>query len=58
LGKLCLKQGLWGKAQSYLDASISLRPSREAYTALGKLAEKLDKKEAAFNYYHQAMELN
>ncbi len=58
LGKLCLKQGLWGKAQSYLDASISLRPSREGYTALGKLAEKLDKKEQAFNYYHQAMELN
>ncbi|MEI7842368.1 MAG: heme biosynthesis HemY N-terminal domain-containing protein [Gallionellaceae bacterium] len=58
LGKLCLKQGLWGKAQSYLDASISLRPSREGYTALGRLAEKLDKKEQAFNYYHQAMELN
>jgi HemY protein len=56
LGKLCLKQGLWGKAQNYLDASISLRPSREAYTSLGKLAEKLDKKEQAFNYYHLAME--
>ncbi len=57
LGKLCLQQGLWGKAQSYLDASLSLNPSREAYTALGRLAEKLDKKEDAFNYYHLAMEL-
>ncbi|KAF0205707.1 MAG: HemY [Gallionellaceae bacterium] len=57
LGKLCLHQGLWGKAQNYLDASISLRPSREAYTSLGQLAEKLEKKENAFNYYHLAMEL-
>lgn len=58
LGKLCLHQGLWGKAQSYLDASISLHPSRAAYTALGQLAEKLEKKEDAFNYYHLAMELD
>jgi HemY protein len=48
---------LWGKAQTYLDASISLKPSREAYSVLGRLAERLDKKEQAFNYYHQAMEL-
>jgi HemY protein len=57
LGKLCLHQGLWGKAQTYLDASISLRPTRAAYNALGQLSEKLVKKEAAFNYYHLAMEL-
>ncbi len=57
LGKLCLNQGLWGKAQSYLDASNSLRPSRDAYNALGQLAEKLEKKEDAFNYYHLAMEI-
>jgi HemY protein len=56
LGKLCLHQQLWGKAQSYLDASISLHPSQEAYNSLGKLAEKLGKKEDAFNYYHLAME--
>jgi HemY protein len=57
LGKLCLQQRLWGKAQSYLDASISLHPSQAAYNSLGKLAEKLGKKEDAFNYYHLAMEL-
>lgn len=57
LGKLCLHQGLWGKAQNYLDASISIAPTRAAYTLLGQLAEKLDKKEAAFNYYHLAMKL-
>ncbi len=57
LGKLCLHQGLWGKAQSYLEASISVAPSRAAYTRLGQLAEKLQKPEEAFKYYQQAMEL-
>lgn len=56
LGKLCLYQGLWGKAQSYLEASVSVAPSRAAYTMLGKLAEKLDKHDVAFKYFQQAME--
>jgi HemY protein len=57
LGKLCLHQKLWGKAQSYLDASNSVAPSHAAYTALGKLAERLGKSDVAFKYYQQAMEL-
>ncbi|MBI5891995.1 MAG: tetratricopeptide repeat protein [Nitrosomonadales bacterium] len=54
LGKLCLYQGLWGKAQSYLDASISLAPQRDAYTSLGQLAEKMGKPEQALAYFQQA----
>ena len=50
LGKLCLHQNLWGKAQSYLDASNSLMPSRAAYTALAQLAEKLHKPDEAYKY--------
>lgn len=57
LGKLCLRQGLWGKAQSYLEASLSVAPSRAAYTALGQLAEKLQKPDQAFKYFQQAMEI-
>jgi HemY protein len=57
LGKLCLHQKLWGKAQSYLDASNSIAPSHAAYTALGKLAERLGKSDVAFRYYQQAMQL-
>ena len=56
LGKLCLNRGLWGKAQSYLDASISLAPSKAAYTALGQLAEKLLKTADAAKYYQLARE--
>lgn len=57
LGKLCLHQGLWGKAQNYLDASISVNPTRAAFTALGQLAEKLQKPDEAFRYFQKAMEL-
>jgi HemY protein len=57
LGKLCLQQGLWGKAQSYLDASISVNPTRAAYTALGQLAEKLQRPDEAFRHFQRAMEL-
>jgi HemY protein len=57
LGKLCLHQKLWGKAQSYLDASISISPSQAAYTALALLAERLGRSDEAFRYYHKAMSL-
>ncbi|MBU0689342.1 MAG: heme biosynthesis protein HemY [Gammaproteobacteria bacterium] len=57
LGKLCLHQELWGKAQSYLDASISLQPSRDAYTTLAHLAEKQQKPDDAFKYYQKATQL-
>ncbi|MBW8078800.1 MAG: heme biosynthesis protein HemY [Gallionella sp.] len=57
LGKLCTQQKLWGKAQNYLDASVSVSPSHAAYTALGQLAERLGKSEETYRYYQQAMEL-
>lgn len=56
LGKLCMHLGLWGKAQSYLEASISLTPGRAAYTLLAQLAERLDKPEEASRYYQLAQE--
>jgi HemY protein len=57
LGKLCLHQRLWGKAQSYLDASNSIAPSHAAYTALGQLAERLGKSEEALRCHQSAMAL-
>jgi len=56
LGKLCIHQGLWGKAQSYLDASISLEPRRDAYNWLGQLAENMGKHEQALAYFQQALQ--
>jgi len=57
LGKLCLHQGLWGKAQSYLEASVSVMPSRAAYIILGQLAEKMQKPEEAFGYLQKVIAL-
>jgi HemY protein len=57
LGKLCLHQKLWGKAQTYLEASVSIQPSRAAYTALGRLAEKLEQHDLAFRHFRKAMDL-
>lgn len=57
LGKLCLHQKLWGKAQNYLDASNSIMPSHAAYTALGQLAERLGKSDVALKYQQSAMAL-
>jgi HemY protein len=57
LGKLCLHQKLWGKAQNYLDASISIAPSHAAYTALGNLAERLGQPDEASKHYQSAMTL-
>lgn len=56
LGKLCIHQGLWGKAQSYLDASISLEPRLEAYNWLGQLAENMGRHEQALAYFQQALQ--
>ena len=58
LGKLCIQQKLWGKAQNYLEASISLLPSHAAFEALGQLAEKMGKQDDAFRYFQQAMKIN
>jgi len=57
LGKLCLHQGLWGKAQSYLEASVSVSPSRAAYIMLGQLAEKLHKPDESLGYLQKVIEL-
>jgi HemY protein len=56
LGKLCMHQQLWGKAQTYLDASLSLQPGPAVYTALGQLAEKTGKHDQARAYFQKSMQ--
>ena len=43
LGKLCIHCELWGKAQNYLEASLSVEQSHAAHLALSQLHEKLEK---------------
>ena len=57
LGKLCMHQQLWAKAQSYLERSISVSPSYAAYTALALLSERLGKSEQTYHYHQLALAL-
>jgi HemY protein len=56
LGRLCLAQGLWGKAQSYLDASLSEEPSRGAHVALAQLYDRIGKPEDANRHYRASID--
>jgi len=51
LGRLCLQQELWGKAKSYLEASLSEEASRGAHLALAQLFDRIDKPEDANRHY-------
>ncbi len=41
LAKLCMRQSLWGKAQSYLDASLFIEHSREGQHLKAQLMTKI-----------------
>lgn len=56
LGNLCIRQELWGKAQSYLEASLSVQPCSAAHLALARLLERIDKQEEAYRHYRLSLE--
>ncbi|MGL6070717.1 heme biosynthesis HemY N-terminal domain-containing protein [Craterilacuibacter sp.] len=55
LGCLAREQKLWGKAQSYLEASLSVQPTLQVYAQLADLLSSLDKPDAAERYRKQAL---
>ncbi len=55
LARLCLRNQLWGKARSYLEASLAAGPRPEAYNEMGALLEQLDEHESATGYYRQGL---
>lgn len=57
LGRLCIRNELWGKARSYLEASLAIEPLAETYRELGDLLERLNNKGAALDCYRQALTL-
>ena len=54
LGRLCAGRELWGKAQSYLDASLSAQPSRAAHVELARLLERIGRDADANRHYRAA----
>ena len=57
LGSLCAQQGLWGKAESYLDASISVEPTYSAHLARAGLNDRLGNADAARRHYRESLDL-
>ena len=57
LGKLCMRQALWGKAQSYLEASVALEPSLDAHMTLARLMEQLGRNDEAIRHVRRSAEL-
>jgi HemY protein len=57
LARLCAREGLWGKAQSYLEASLAFSPTTESHIAMAEINEKLGKTTEACEHYKKALKL-
>lgn len=57
LGRMCMKQRLWGKAQSYLEASLALEETRDAHLALADLCDQLEQRDEANRHFRASVRL-
>lgn len=57
LGRLCARQQLWGKAQSYLEASVALEPTYAAHLELAQLHDRLEHADAAQAHQRAGLDL-
>jgi HemY protein len=57
LGRLCIQASLWGKARSYLEASIGASPRPETYRELGGLMDRLGEQDKALECYRAGLAL-
>ena len=55
--RLSLANELWGKARSYLEASLALSPEPEAYALYGQLLTQLGEDEEALSAYRSGLKL-
>lgn len=55
--RLCLRNELWGKARSYLETVIAMRPTPEAYAEYGRLLKQLGEDEAAAEAFRDGLGL-
>ncbi len=57
LGKLCMRQELWGKAQSYIEASLALEPTHDGHMTLAALMEHIGRHQEAVQHFRRGAEL-
>ncbi|MDP3037386.1 MAG: heme biosynthesis HemY N-terminal domain-containing protein [Rhodocyclaceae bacterium] len=54
LGRLCARQQLWGKAQSYLEAALAVASTCTAHIELARLFDHLERADDANQHYRSA----
>lgn len=54
LGRLCAQRQLWGKAQSYCEASLAIEPNCAAHIELARLFDRLERPDDANRHYRAA----
>ena len=57
LGRLCLRNNLWGKAQGYLEESLEVNATPDACQELAGLLEARGEFSDAINYYQKGLAL-
>ncbi len=57
-GRAALRHQLWGKARSYLEASIGVSPSAPAYQELGQLMLRIGESSAAMKAFESGLSLS
>lgn len=56
-GRLSFRNQLWGKARSYLETSLAIRPAAETCEALGQLLQRIGEREAAARAFERGLAL-
>jgi HemY protein len=53
--RLCIRAELYGKARSYLEASLAIKPRLESYLVLASLADQLGDRDRAIKVLNDAL---
>jgi len=54
-GRASMRHHLWGKARSYLETSLAIRPAPETYRALGQLMTRVGESQSASKAYERGL---
>src|SRR5690625_716711 len=57
VGRQCIRNQLWGRARSYLEAALAREPTAEAHQALGTVLDHLNESALAREHYRRGLEL-
>jgi HemY protein len=55
--RLCMANELWGKARSYLESTLAIRPEPRCFALYGKLLDQLGEPEAAARAYQAGLKI-